>query len=191
MSRTRRQRSAWRVHAQGLDFAETRRIASVARIAELPSAAGLPDRRHRRRPPIAQRSSGSANSPLTARSAEAKETEQPREPGMCGRGIRQEQPLDPLEPEARVARALVELDPRHAAAPQVGFRHRTLLRTNAARLKPRRRDQYPRQWPNARELPHTPGEFVREADAAGTPNRVAGIHRQKSRCRSRTSVVPG
>ena len=48
------------------------------------------------------------------------------EPGLPHWSTQYEQPFDPLKPEARLARALVELEPRHASAPQIGSQHGVL-----------------------------------------------------------------
>ena len=50
----------------------------------------------------------------------------PPKPGMCCYSTREGQPFFPLEPTARLARALVELGPRHALAPEIGSRHGAL-----------------------------------------------------------------
>jgi hypothetical protein len=42
------------------------------------------------------------------------------EPGLRHRGTRYKQPFDPLNPEARLARPLVDLDPRDALGQWVG-----------------------------------------------------------------------
>jgi hypothetical protein len=65
-------------------------------------------------PPISQRPSNSAGSRAVARFAEAEKTKNPPEPQSGHSAARHEQPFDPLELEAGVARPLVELDPRHA-----------------------------------------------------------------------------
>src|SRR5262249_44445787 len=49
--------------------------------------------------------------------------------------LRYDQPLYPLKPEARLARALVELDPRHVPAPPINFWHGALHRTDAPELE--------------------------------------------------------
>jgi hypothetical protein len=46
--------------------------------------------------------------------ADLKKTEEPPAPGIRHHGTRHQQSFDALEPEAGVARPLVELDPRHA-----------------------------------------------------------------------------
>jgi hypothetical protein len=51
------------------------------------------------------------------------------------------QSLDLLKPEARLARAMVELDPRHTVAPQTCSRHGT---PPAERSKPQRPGAAPR-----------------------------------------------
>jgi hypothetical protein len=70
-----------------------------------------------RRPPISQRPPGSAKSPLAVLYADLKKTEEPPAPGIRHHGTRHQQSFDALEPEAGVARPLVELDPRHAVVP--------------------------------------------------------------------------
>ena len=49
--------------------------------------------------------------------AEAEEIYKPPEPGIMDPHPWFKQSLNPLKPEARLARALVELDPRHGSAP--------------------------------------------------------------------------
>src|SRR3979490_1738483 len=83
------------------------------------------------RPPIAQRPPNSTFLRPAAVYADAKKTKEPPEPGMRHCSTRYEQPFDPLKPEARLARALVELDPWHALAPYVASRHGALHRTDA------------------------------------------------------------
>ena len=58
--------------------------------------------------------------------AEAHNINKPQEPGMPHPHGWFKQSLDPLKPEARLARALVEFDSRHAVAPQIYPRHGTL-----------------------------------------------------------------
>jgi hypothetical protein len=58
--------------------------------------------------------------------AEAENINKPQEPGMPHPHGWFKQSLDLLKPEARLARALVELDSRHAVAPQICSRHGTL-----------------------------------------------------------------
>jgi len=63
-------------------------------------------------PPIIQRPSSSARSPPPARCGEAEMIEDPPEPRSGHGSARFEQPFNLLEPEAGVARPLVDLDPR-------------------------------------------------------------------------------
>ena len=58
--------------------------------------------------------------------AEAENINKPQEPGMLRPHGWFKPSLDLLKPEARFARALVELDSWHAVAPQICFRHGTL-----------------------------------------------------------------
>ena len=60
--------------------------------------------------------------------AEAENINKPQELGMPHRHGWFKQSLDLLKREARLARALVELDSRHAVAPQICSRHGTLQR---------------------------------------------------------------
>src|SRR5947208_15132803 len=86
-----------------------------------------------RRPPIAQRPPGSA----TLRSfvpAEAKKINDRPEPGSGHGSARHKQSFDLLEPEAGVARPLVELDPRHAV-PEISLQH-SALRSAHSRPQP-------------------------------------------------------
>jgi hypothetical protein len=66
-----------------------------------------------------------------------KKIKYPREPGLplphCEK--RHEQPFYLLKPDARLARALVELDPRHAPAPPINFWHGALHCTDAPELE--------------------------------------------------------
>ena len=57
--------------------------------------------------------------------AEAENINKPQELGMPHRHGWFKQSLDLLKREARLARALVELDSRHAVAPQICSRHGT------------------------------------------------------------------
>jgi hypothetical protein len=73
---------------------------------------------------MAQRPPGSA----TLRSfvpTEAKKINDRPEPRSGHGSARDKQPFDLLEPEAGVARSLVELDPRHAV-PEISFQHSAL-----------------------------------------------------------------
>jgi len=77
-----------------------------------------------RRPPISQRSLGSAKSPLAVLYADLKKTKEPPEPRIRHHGItRHQQSFDALEPQAGVARPLVDLDPRHALVPLIYSQH--------------------------------------------------------------------
>ena len=67
-----------------------------------------------RGPPITQRPANSPGSRAIARPAEAEKTDDPPEPQNGHGSARREQSFDPFEPEAGVARPLVEFDPRHA-----------------------------------------------------------------------------
>jgi hypothetical protein len=91
-------------------------------------AAHLENCRHAGRPPIAQRPPNSALLWPSAVFADAAKRKEPPEPGLSLCSIRYEQPFYPLKPEARLARALVELDPRQAPAPKVDARHGALHR---------------------------------------------------------------
>jgi hypothetical protein len=75
------------------------------------------------RPPIAQRPLSSVSSRAVG---ETKKTNDPPEPGTRSGSTRRQQPFELLEPEAGVARPLVELDPRYALIPQVGSQHGAL-----------------------------------------------------------------
>jgi hypothetical protein len=83
---------------------------------------------HAGRPPIAQRPPNSALLWPRAVFADAKKRKEPPEPGLSHCSTRYEQPFYPLEPEARLACALVELDPRQAPAPKVDSLHGALHR---------------------------------------------------------------
>ncbi len=75
------------------------------------------------RPPITQRPPGSVSSRAVG---EAKKTNDLPEPGTRSGSTRRQQSFELLEPEAGVARPLVELDPRYALIPQVGSQHGAL-----------------------------------------------------------------
>jgi hypothetical protein len=60
--------------------------------------------------------------------AEAKKTKGLPEPGIGHGRTRRKQSFDPLEPEAGVARPLIDLGPRHAVVPSNYFQHGTLHR---------------------------------------------------------------
>jgi hypothetical protein len=64
--------------------------------------------------PIIQRPLNSVRSRSHAASAEAEKIEDPPEPRSGHGSARHEPPFNLLEPEAGVARPLVDLDPRHA-----------------------------------------------------------------------------
>ena len=65
--------------------------------------------------------------------AEAEDINEPQELGMPHPHGWFKQSLDLLKPEARLARALVELGSRHAMAPQICSRHGTLWRNAPSR----------------------------------------------------------
>ena len=68
-----------------------------------------------------------------ARCAEAEKINKPQEPGTPHSHRWFKQSLDLLKPEARLARALVELDSGRAVAPQTCSRHSTLQRNTPSR----------------------------------------------------------
>jgi hypothetical protein len=86
-------------------------------------------------PPIIQRPWGSARSPPLAGSGEAKKTKDPAERRSGDGSARHEQPFHLLEPEAGVARPLVDLDPRRAVA-QDCFQHGALHSAHAPNPQP-------------------------------------------------------
>jgi hypothetical protein len=57
------------------------------------------------------------------------------DPGMRYRSTRYKQPFDPLNPEARLARALVDLDPGYALAQEFGCHLGALHSADAASEK--------------------------------------------------------
>ena len=67
------------------------------------------------------------------RNADPKNIEYPPQPDLPL--LRYDQPLYLLKPEARLARALVELDPRHVPAPPINFWHGALHRSDAPELE--------------------------------------------------------
>ena len=87
-------------------------------------------------PPIIQRPWGSARSPPLAGSGEAKKTKHPAERRSGGGSARHEQPFNLLEPEAGVARPLVDLDPRRAFVAQDCFQHGALHSAHAPDPQP-------------------------------------------------------
>ena len=87
------------------------------------------------RPPNIQRPSSSARSPPLAKCGEAEKIEDPPEPRRGYRSAWCEQPFNLLEPEAGVARPLVDLDPRRALAVQDCFQNGAL---QSARTPPTR-----------------------------------------------------
>ena len=78
------------------------------------------------RPPNIQRPSRSARSRPLAKCGEAEKIEDPPGPRSGHGSARCEQPFNLLEPEAGVARPLVDLDPRRALAVQDYFQHGAL-----------------------------------------------------------------
>jgi hypothetical protein len=89
---------------------------------------------------MAQRPSGSVSLPTFA---EAKETKNSPAPGLGHKSARHEQSFEALQPQAGVARPLLELGPRHAVAPSVCFQHRALHSTPAPdRSRGRAASQY-------------------------------------------------
>ena len=72
-------------------------------------------------PPIIQRPLNSARSRPPAASAEAEKIEDPPEPRNGHGSARHEAPFDLLEPEAVVARPLVDLDPRQLLLHRIAF----------------------------------------------------------------------
>ena len=87
-------------------------------------------------PPIIQRPWGSARSPPLAGSGEAKKTKDPAERRSGDGSARPEQPFNLLEPEAGVARPLVDLDPRRAFIAQDCFQHGALHSAHAPDPQP-------------------------------------------------------
>jgi hypothetical protein len=78
--------------------------------------------------PIPQRSPTSAFLRAPAVLADAKRKEGPPQPVLPCCDTRSQQPFQLLEPEARLACALIEFDPRQASAPKVDPGHRALHR---------------------------------------------------------------
>jgi hypothetical protein len=114
--------------------------------------------------------------------ADATKTKEPPEPGLRHRSTRYEQPIDLLEPEARRARALVELDPRHALAPQVGSHHGGLHSSDAPRRKPGATPPIARRSPKMCEPLHIAGDLFCGGGRAG---------RSPPRSGSRAPTRPG
>jgi hypothetical protein len=77
-------------------------------------------------PPIIRRPWSSARSTSLAGSGEAEKTKDPAERGSGKGSARHGQPFNLLEPEAGVARPLVDLDPRRASVAQDCFQHGAL-----------------------------------------------------------------
>jgi hypothetical protein len=88
------------------------------------------------RPPISQRPSGSVASDAFAVPAKAEETKGALEPRRCDCSTRYEQSLDPVKPEAGVARPLVDLDLRQAFVAEHCFQHGALHSAHAADPQP-------------------------------------------------------
>ena len=78
---------------------------------------------------MAQRPPSSALLRRAAIYADPQKTKEPPEPGMLCHSRWQQQPFDPLEPQARFARAQVEFGPRQALAPKIDSRHGALRST--------------------------------------------------------------
>ena len=83
-------------------------------------------------PLIIQRPCGSARSPPLAGPGEAEKIKDPPERRTGDGSAQHEQPFNLLEAEAGVARALVDLDPRHAFVAQDCFQHGALHSAHAA-----------------------------------------------------------
>jgi len=83
--------------------------------------------------PIIQRPRGSARSPPLAGSGEAEKAKDPVERRSGEGSARHEQPFNLLEPEAGVARSLVDLNPRRASVAQDCFQHGALHSAHAPR----------------------------------------------------------
>ena len=113
-------------------------------------------------PPIIQRPWGSARSPPLAGSGEAKKTKDPAERRSGDGSARHEQPFNLLEPEAGVARPLVDLDPRRALAVQDYFQHGALhsARTSPTRGREAELLKYAVLLRDTCELGHTPLTFL-------------------------------
>jgi hypothetical protein len=75
------------------------------------------------KPPNIQRPSSSARSPPLAKCGETEKIEDPPGARSGHDSARCEQPFNLLEPEAGVARPLVDLDPRRALVVQDCFQH--------------------------------------------------------------------
>ena len=107
-------------------------------------------------PPIIQRPSGSARSPPLAGSREAEKTKDPAERQAGDGSARHEQPFNLLEPEAAVARPVVDLDPRRAFVAQDCFEHGALHSAHAPDPQPETElHKYATHAPRQCELSHT------------------------------------
>ena len=104
-------------------------------------------------PPIIRRPRGSARSPPLAGSGEAEKTKDPAD----GDGsARHEQPFNLLDPEAGVARPLVDLGPRRAFVAQDCFQHGALHSAHAPDPQPEKElHKYAAHAPRQCELGHT------------------------------------
>ena len=107
-------------------------------------------------PPITQRPSGSARSPPLAGSGEAEMTKDSAKRPSSDDSARHEQPFNLLEPEAGVARPLVDLDPRRASVAQDCFQHDALHSAHAPDPQPETElHEYAAHAPRQCELGHT------------------------------------
>jgi hypothetical protein len=82
------------------------------------------------RPPITEQFFNFTLLRQPAVSADREQIKQPPQPRRRHRSTHYEQLVYPLKPEARLAGAPVEFDPRHASIPEVGSRHDASHSTN-------------------------------------------------------------
>jgi hypothetical protein len=91
--------------------------------------------------------------------------------------MRHKQPLDPNEPVASFAGAVVEFDPRHALAPKVWSRHGILHARVLRGQYGRGRSSYLAVSPNTCELDHIAGNFLFRHAGPSHPIDCDGVSR--------------
>jgi hypothetical protein len=138
--------------------------------------------RHAGGPPIAQRSPNSTLLWPPVEFPDAKRKEAPAlELPQCS--TRYEQPFYLLKPEARLARALVDLDPRQAPTPKLISRHGALHRTDAPEPQSGTVPRIACPFPKMCEPFHTSSAiYMRGGDPVGTqPLEAQQLTRRRRR----------
>jgi membrane dipeptidase len=88
------------------------------------------------KPPITQRPSGSGLAPCAGKGPRVRKTNKRLEPGEAHGGTRHQQPFHPLQPQARVARPLIEFGSRRVAHRKIIAEHGVLHSGRCSRASP-------------------------------------------------------